>query len=532
MADQKKTELSVVLRAIDQATAPIKRVNAELARATAPARRFRETLEGTRIGRLTAGLKGFGGVLGVVGDVAKRIGSVFRDLLDKIPLLGAAVTGFVAGATAGLIHLVGKFDELGKKAAELGVSADWLAQMRYAARETGVDVEMLNGGMTQFAVNVGKARAGTGRLAAFLGGPNGVSPLLLKQLRAAKSNEEAFDLLAGAMAKLHDPAKRAALAQMAFGNARLAPLFAQGAEGLRTLRASYADLLGPQAGAVKASAAANDELTRLHASVDGAEAALVSGFAPALTVITKQLKEWFVNHRADVAEWAKKIGAELPGAVGKIADAIKSAVTWFKNAYTEAKKLIDELGGLKKIADFFSSGTKILSWGYKYSPVGMIRGASNGDDGSDTPDGAPAAQDPITAMVQRMQGIRAAIPAARGTPPTGAVAGAAVPVADSGDDQGEPAERERAVEGGFERMRAALFGRPDVTAQVRAAIAGGAPSSPQDVAAASSAIQQQSTAKITVDFTNAPRGTRVKTDPQSTANVDLSVGYNLLPGTP
>jgi hypothetical protein len=39
-----------------------------------------------------------------------------------------------------------------------------------------------------------------------------------------------------------------------------------------------------------------------------------------------------------------------------------------------------------------------------------------------------------------------------------------------------------------------------------------------------------SAAKLTVDFVNAPKGTRVNTDPTSTADVDLSVGYQM--GTP
>jgi hypothetical protein len=38
-------------------------------------------------------------------------------------------------------------------------------------------------------------------------------------------------------------------------------------------------------------------------------------------------------------------------------------------------------------------------------------------------------------------------------------------------------------------------------------------------------------AKVTVDFANAPRGTRVTTDPQSTADVDYNLGFSMAPGT-
>jgi hypothetical protein len=53
----------------------------------------------------------------------------------------------------------------------------------------------------------------------------------------------------------------------------------------------------------------------------------------------------------------------------------------------------------------------------------------------------------------------------------------------------------------------------DVSGQARAALEGGR--------------SPPARAQVTVDFANAPRGTRVKTDPQSTADVDLSVGYQM-----
>jgi hypothetical protein len=39
------------------------------------------------------------------------------------------------------------------------------------------------------------------------------------------------------------------------------------------------------------------------------------------------------------------------------------------------------------------------------------------------------------------------------------------------------------------------------------------------------AAAQPQKAQVTVDFKNAPRGTRVNADPANTANVDVSVGY-------
>jgi hypothetical protein len=43
------------------------------------------------------------------------------------------------------------------------------------------------------------------------------------------------------------------------------------------------------------------------------------------------------------------------------------------------------------------------------------------------------------------------------------------------------------------------------------------------------AAAQPQKAQVTVDFKNAPRGTRVNADPANTANVDVSVGYQTGP---
>lgn len=41
-------------------------------------------------------------------------------------------------------------------------------------------------------------------------------------------------------------------------------------------------------------------------------------------------------------------------------------------------------------------------------------------------------------------------------------------------------------------------------------------------------IENPATAKIAVDFKNAPKGTRATNDPSSTADVNLNVGYQML----
>src|ERR1043166_7182493 len=174
MADEKKTQLSIVLRAVDNATAKIKAINDRIDQATKPIRNFKEQLgklsEKSGLEDVIAGFKGVGSAIGA--------------LLGKVALIG----GVVGVAVAGVFKLVGEFDDLGDKAERVGVSVQFLAAMRYAAEKAGAPVEALDGGLQTFNENIGKLRANSGKLATFLGGPKGVAPVLMKQLKAAKTN--------------------------------------------------------------------------------------------------------------------------------------------------------------------------------------------------------------------------------------------------------------------------------------------------------------------------------------------------------
>lgn len=543
MADEKKTKLSIVIRAVDQATAKIRAINERLDAVTKPARDF---------GKALSDLREKSGLDKVV-DGFKGVGSAIGDLLSKL-----AVVGAVAGAAvAGLMSIIDGFDELGDVAERVGVSVDFLAQMRYAAQKSGVEVQKLDMGMRGFGQRLGEARAGVGDMVGFL---NKASPALLRQLKAAKSNEEAFDLLASAMAKLEDPAKRAALAQHTLGDSDLAPLFARGAESIKQLRKRYQEM-NPEVGeAVKAAGNFGDSMDDLHAATDGIKAALVTGLAPALTDIVKQLREWLQGHRADIKEWAESLGKKLPGAFEKLKDAFSTVIDVFRPFVDEGWKLKALAVGLAAvivgplISSIVSLGIALLA-----TPVGWIvaglaafglaAAALIGDWGGvrtffvDLWDAlgekfgvvrdivaislAPfiyipakiiANWDAITGFFTDLwDGVTGIFKAAweyiEGI--IDKVKGAVDFVVDAVDTI-NPFSGPSV----FKTAQTQLTGTPvsDVTAQVIRNL---------------DAVRAQATqAKVTVDFANAPRGTRVSADPKSTADVDLSVGYQLLPGVP
>ncbi len=534
MAD-KQTKLSIVIRTVDQATAKLKAISARLDAMTKPFRDFKAAL---------GDLREKSGLDSVIGGF-KGVGSAVTDLLGKVLMLG----GVVGGAVAGLFHLVDGFDELGDKAEHAGVSVDFLAQMRYAAERSGVEVQKLDTGLLAFSKSLGQARAGTGRMASFL---NKVSPALLKQLKAAKGNEEAFDLLSDAMAKIEDPAKRAALAAATVGDPEMASLLVKGSKGVGELRDRYLELAGSQEGAAGEAGKVDDAMKDLKASTDGIKAALVEGLAPALTIIVGQLREWLSGHRADIKEWAASLGKKLPAAM-------KALVDGFRSAYNVVVPFIEKIGGLKTVAiglaailagplisAIVSLGVALLTtpigwivagiaavaggvyllidaWdsiaGFfvdlwdtvkgafgaffdwvkdvflTYTPLGLIIEAWGPlkDFFVELWDGITGvfreAWDFITGIVDKVSGAVDTIKDS-----VGAALDYINPFSEGDDYQG-------------------VIPVQDVTNSVLANL---------------KAIEQQSsTARVSVDFANAPRGTRVSAGPKNTAAIDFTVGYQM-----
>lgn len=543
MAADKKTQLSIVLRAVDQATGKIKAINDRLDRITKPFRDFQEQISDLRE---KSGLD-------EVVDGFKGVGSAIAGILAKVAVIG----GVIGAATAGLFKLIDGFDDLGDKAEAVGVSVDFLASMRYAAERSGASVESLDNGLKGFSKSLGEARANTGRMATFLGK---VSPALLKQLKAAKSNEEAFDLLAGAMAKIEDPAKRAALAQKTLGDASLAPLFAKGPKGIKELRDRYLELAGSQEGAAKEAGAVDDAMKDFKAATDGVKAALVTGLAPAMKVIVERLRDFFQENRGRIAEWAAGLGKKLPAAFSKLSSAVGSVIDFirpFVDSATKLKLIAVAVAGVivgPLIASIYSLGVALLT-----TPVGWIVGglaliglaaaALINDWGgvrSFFVDMWDAIADkfgwaahvlklvllPITGLatifigawdevsgffVDLWDGITATFEAAW--------AGIKKVVDRIVEAVDFVSNKVREFVHGTEEGRAwaldTFGGGGGLTREQREQFIRGSVGSP---------VGSSSEARVTVDFANAPRGTRVSADPQSTAAVDLSVGYQLMPG--
>lgn len=563
----KKFPLSITIRTVDRATAGLKRINDRLEHTFAPTKRlgeqFKALHENLRLPQLAAGFRGIGGM---VRGLATHVG----------------VAAGVAGAAAlGFKHLVDQADELGDRADQVGLTVDALAQLRFAAEEAGAASTDLDQAMEAFGRSVGQAKAGTGRLTGFL---KKVSPALLKQLKATTSNEEAFGLMADAMAKVKDPAKRAALAAAAFGTSgiKLGPLLARGSKGIQELRDEFLRVAGPQQDAVDQAGKLDGEFRRLSAAAAGVKAQILVGLGPAFLDLTGRARSFFEANRGQIGAWIRDFGEKLPGRLAKVGEVLRAIFGVLKAVVGVLREMVGWVGGAENAVKLLAVGFAGLK---AAQLIGHLGGIAQGFIGiASAARGAAGAMGAANAAAAAGQGAGAAGSAAgaagtagkagqfiRSIPFLGAVLGAAVAGAnaiDSGQDARASAKergafvqadlkafRERQDAASRKRLEQSLrdggfvdpkTGRFNDTVENRQALAGGRlfeDAGQVRIGGVPMALEIQrridelnsflrssppQKAEVAVRFENAPKGMRATVAPGSTADVNLSTGYQLV----
>lgn len=531
----KEFPLSIVLRTVDNATAGLRRINERMDRLTEPVRKlnhgFRAMAREAGLPRLAAGFRRIGRE---VGRLALGVGAI------------AAAAGLSTRALKGMID---EGDNLAKTADRVGITIDGLAQLRHAANLAGIDAQTLDDSMDRLNKRLGEAKAGSGQLASFL---SKVSPELLRQVKAAESSEEAFGLMADAMAKLKDPAKKAALANAAFGRSGigLVNLLSQGGAAIEAQKQEYAELAGSQEASARSSEKINDALTRVSASMSGVKASIVSGLAPAILELAEQFGKFFGENREAIAAWVKDFGEKLPGRIDALGKKLKGLVAAIKPVW-------DAIGGMSgavKILAVAMTSNLIISIVQTVIAMKSIAGA------------ALAAS---TVLKGKLLASVKTLWAALAANPIGAVVAAIALVAPLIIEHWDPIKKFfggmwdwvvekfewawKKIAGIVDKVKGAASGiknaitfwREETTGKRfvdserlfgeggLAGLTGRRPAlvSPETADTVRSRMGPgQSPARETrvkVDITGAPRGTRTEVDPQSDADIDLSLGYQL-----
>jgi hypothetical protein len=340
-----KYPLSLVVQVTDKATGSLAGINAKIGKLTQPIR-----VPLRRLGNsLTAFSKEAG--LPVLVDRFKGVGSSVKSVAQEAESLGkklAGVTLLAGGLAFGLIHSsVEAGDKLGEMSQRLGISANGFAQLRFAAEQSDVEQEQFTSGMDRLNRSLGEMRAGGGQLFQFL---NKVSPTLARQVKAADSTSGAFYLLVRAFEKLEDPAKRAALAAVAFGkgNLQMGQFAGMGEGAIDALRKRFGDLAGDQELFAKRSGDSDNAMRESRVALEGLRNAAVTGFLPAVTTLSTALADFLAKNRQGLAAWAERTGAAITAWVE--GGGLERLGATLSEIGSTIAMVVDKLGGFKGVA--------------------------------------------------------------------------------------------------------------------------------------------------------------------------------------
>lgn len=202
---------------------------------------------------------------------------------DQMIAAGIAATAYAATFAYMAKDVINSMDKIDEMTQKVGMSAEVLSSLGYAAKMSGVEVDSFNSAMIKFNKAVAEAMTGTGRTAdAFKA--IGISVSELKGL----SPDEVLARVADKFAGFADGANKTALAMAIFGKAGadMIPLLNAGSKGIAEMR-KEADELGAtvSTSAAAASAQFNDNLDKMIIKMKSFVKGITSEVLPVVNIL-------------------------------------------------------------------------------------------------------------------------------------------------------------------------------------------------------------------------------------------------------
>lgn len=328
-------DLAINIRAHDDASAAIAKINSAIAKVSAPVEKVQKRI--SRFGEsgqasLDKLQKGFGGVANAARGVVDKI-------VEIIPGL-TAIGG--AASLAGLSALAVKFGNFGfslnKSSKLLGMNAQDLAAWHVAAKRAGVSAEEFDSSMSSSQMAI--------RGAAY--GANPQAMMMLQKLGV--QIERNADGTVANYAKVQQQAMRAIAgiksvegqrdAANTLGMGSLLPMIQQGTYNEDKARAMRKGLV-PTADEIARAQQFHQDINDLEDSASGLGNSIGSKLVPILDPLVRGFAKWLDGHRAQIAD-------QIGSAVQKFATWLQS-IDWDR-VVSKAGKFFDAIGGIKGVA--------------------------------------------------------------------------------------------------------------------------------------------------------------------------------------
>jgi hypothetical protein len=240
-------------------------------------------------------------------DSARDIQSEYAKLAGGLRSAFAGIAGIIGG---GALVAAGKraldyASSLGEVAQQLGVTTKDLQTYRYAASQVGIDQDEMDKALSKLSVTIGKANAGV---------KAAVEPFRQLGVSVKDSNGnlltagDVIPRLADALAKIKDPATRAALEVELFGKTgqKLDTLLAGGSSAVNELTKAAADLgLVLSDKLINDADAAADKMSELKQILDARFASAIAQNAQAIYTVVGALEALIIKAGDAVTAWKR-----------------------------------------------------------------------------------------------------------------------------------------------------------------------------------------------------------------------------------
>lgn len=303
---------------------------------------FRETLNSDNFKNLN---KQFGYFRRSLTNVSDQVAGAAKKLALPFTLAAGAV-GFSLSTMMSKFLSVG--DGIDKASIRIGVSAERLQSLRYAANLSGASAETLDKSMAKLNENIAKAASGKNEELVSLFKKLGIS------LKDANGNlRNAADVMpqfADAIQRNTDAGLRARMMIAAFGEEgqKLVPMLEGGSGALQEMQ-DRAKRLGlvMSGDDVKAAAALGDRFSELGMVFDSFGNTLSAKIAPVLTPIIDDLVEFIAKNKEAFAGRVSQAVAQFAQAIKRID--FQALADGCMKAFDAIGRVFDAIGGFETV---------------------------------------------------------------------------------------------------------------------------------------------------------------------------------------
>lgn len=332
MAAGSNLVLSVLLRAVDRISGPVRRVQGRLGT-------FRRQAEaiGRRVGfeRLTSSLAG-------AGKAARDLYATTARLTRRLVLAGTLGAAAMFGLTNATANLGGQTVNV---ADMLGIHVEQLQALRYAAEQAGLSAGNFDLALRRMIRRTSEAAQG--------GGPakDALEELgLAAEALSRKSPEEALGIVADALARVRNQGDRLRIAFALFDTdgAAMVNMLRDGSAGLEQM-AARARQLGHVMDTTAARRAErfSGQLLDLQKTLLGVRTTVAVALMPVVGQWIGQLTELIQQHQPQIQAWAQQFAATLPARLTQLQAGLQELLGALRPVGTVVAALVERFGAVQ-----------------------------------------------------------------------------------------------------------------------------------------------------------------------------------------